>query len=134
MLETITPSVWTPRIDTNGLVLHSALWHPRSQARTGVIANGTGTLTAGSPLVLAIGANTIDVSGAGTFLVTMPEGGTVATGTMTVTASPVTIPASVPTLITTTGGIGNITVTVTDNFRSMDSNSPSSVGRSQNFL
>ncbi len=28
MLETLPSSVWTPKIDTNGLVFHSALWRP----------------------------------------------------------------------------------------------------------
>ncbi len=109
----------TPSFDIKEPALYIPLWHPDMVAKGGTIVNGTGICT-GSPLYLAVGANTVTVTQAGNFTVTMPEGGTVASGTMTVTASPVTIPAGIPTTVTTTGATGNITCTVSNIIRSKD--------------
>ena len=81
------------------------------------IANGTGTMT-GSPVTLALGANTPTVTAAGTFIVTLPYGctATVATGSWTVTGSPVACAAGTTTsVIVESGGSSTITVTVTGN-------------------
>jgi len=114
-----TGSIWTPKKD-NSEVFYAPLWRPDMVAKGGYIKNGTGALTAANPINLAVGANTIDVATAGTFIVGMPEGGTVATGTMTVTNSVVTIPAGVATSIATTGAVGNITVTSSNIIKSKD--------------
>ena len=103
------------------LVLYAPLWRPDMVARGGSIVNGTGTMDV-SPQNLAVGANTITVTAAGTLIVRLPEGGTVASGTMTVTGSPVTVSAGIATTITTTGAIGNITVTPSNIIRSKDRN------------
>lgn len=123
MLSTPIKSWAIPQFDIKdpSLVFYAPLWRPDMVARCGDITDGTGTLTAGSPLILAVGANTVDVAVAGTFIVRMPEGGTVTTGTMTVTGSTVTIPAGIATTITTTGAIGNITCTPSNIIRSKDS-------------
>jgi hypothetical protein len=75
--------------------------------------DGTGT-AAGSPITLTSGANTVNVTGVGTFTLELSArtAGTVASvgGGGTVTGSPVTIRAGTNTITTTT--IGNITITV----------------------
>ena len=109
----------SPKLDLGGCVLYAPLWRPDMVARGGRIVNGSGICT-GSPLHLAVGANTVDVTQAGTLTVYMPEGGTVASGTMTVTGSPVTVSAGIATTITTTGATGNITVTSSNIIRSKD--------------
>ena len=84
---------------------------------TCTIKNGTGTMT-GSPVMLALGANTPTVTVAGTFTVTLPYGctATVATGGWTVTGSPVACAAGTSTTVTVeAGGSTTITVTVTAN-------------------
>jgi hypothetical protein len=76
------------------------------------LTDGTGTFT-GSPLKLKVGANTVACTAAGTATIRLPDGytGTAATGTMTVDSSPVSLVAGANT-ITTSGGVGNITVTI----------------------
>lgn len=110
-----------PKLDLGGCVLYLPLWRPDMVARGGDIVNGGGTMNV-SPQALAVGANTITVTEAGTLIVNMPEGGTVASGTMAVTGSPVTVLAGIATTITTTGAIGNITVTPSNIIRSKDNN------------
>jgi hypothetical protein len=117
----VTNSWATPDFDIKDPVLYTPLWRPDMVARGGAMVNGTGTLSV-SPLVLAIGANTVSVTGLGTFIVNIPEGGTVASGTTTVTGSPVTVSAGIATTITTTGSTGNITVTPSNIIRSKDKN------------
>ncbi len=75
------------------------------------LANGTGTFT-GSPITLLPGANVIACTVAGTATITLPAGstGTAVSGTMAVTGSPVALVGGA-NIITTTGAIGNITVT-----------------------
>ena len=111
--------LFPPKLDMSGCVLYTPLWRPDMVARGGRIIDGTGICT-GSPLHLAVGANTVAVTQAGTFTVYMPEGGTVATGTMTVTGSPVTVSAGIAATITTTGATGDITVTSSNIIRSRD--------------
>ncbi len=107
-------------INDPSLAFYSPLWYPTSQAIGGVIESGTGTM-ANTPLTLVVGANTVTATGAGTFFVTMPEGGSVASDGATVTGSPVTITASTRTSVTLEG-TGTFTCTVSNVFRSMDSN------------
>lgn len=102
------------------LVFYSPLWYPTSQAVGGVIESGTGTMAV-TPLTLVVGATTVTATGAGTFFVTMPEGGVVASDGAVVTGSPVTILANTRTSVTLEGA-GTFTCTVSDIFRSMDSN------------
>ena len=116
-----TGGVGSPKIDLYDPVLYVPLWHTKMVARGGTIKNGTGTMDV-SPQNLAVGTNTITVTAAGTLIVSMPEGGTVASGTMTVTGSPVTVSAGIATTITTTGAIGNITVSPSNIIRSKDKN------------
>ena len=115
----------TPKFDIYdpSLVFYAPLWRPDMVARGGSIVNGTGTMDV-NPQALAVGANTITVTGLGTFKVRIPEGGTVASGTTTVSGSPVTVSVGVPTTITTTGSTGNITVTSSNIIRSKDRNNP----------
>jgi hypothetical protein len=76
------------------------------------LTDATGTFT-GSPIKLKVGANTVACTVAGSATILLPDGytGTAATGTMTVDSNPVSLVAGVNT-ITTSGGIGNITVTI----------------------
>lgn len=78
-----------------------------------IVNNGTAIVT-GAPATMALGANTVTLTKAGTVVINVPTGyaGTVATGTMTVTSSPVTLVPGA-NVITTTGAVGNITVTIT---------------------
>jgi hypothetical protein len=81
------------------------------------VVNGTGTMT-GSPVTLALGANTPTITVAGTFTVTLPYGctATVATGGWTVTGSPVACAAGTSTSFTAeAGGSSTVTITVTAN-------------------
>ena len=81
------------------------------------VVNGTGTMT-GSPVTLALGANTPTITAAGTFTVTLPYGctATVATGGWTVTGSPVACAAGTSTSFTAeAGGSSTVTITVTAN-------------------
>ena len=79
---------------------------------TPVLNNGTGIATT-SPIALALGANTVAVTKAGTLRIYVPAGyaGTAATGTATVVGSPVTLVPGWNTI--TVVGTGNITVTTT---------------------
>ncbi len=122
-MRNIAKSWAIPKFDIKdpSLVFYAPFWRPDMVANGGAIVNGTGTLSV-SPLGLAVGANTVDVAGVGTFVVTMPEGGTVASGTTTVTGSTVTVLAGIATTITTTGIPGTITVTPGNIIRSKDSN------------
>lgn len=65
----------------------------------------------GSPVVLNIGSNTVQVTGLGTLTVTLYNGivATASTGTTTVSGSPVSLTAGV-TIITTSGIVGTITI------------------------
>ena len=75
------------------------------------MTDGTG-IVAGSPITLAEGANTVTVTGLGTFTIILEQGtvGTVSDGTGVVTGSPVDLVAGTNTITTT--GLGNLTVTV----------------------
>jgi hypothetical protein len=78
-----------------------------------ILNNGSGVAT-GAPISLALGANTVTLTKAGTVIINVPAGyaGTAATGTMAVSGSPVTLVPGA-NVITTTGPVGNITVTIT---------------------
>ena len=102
------------------LVLYVPLWRPDMVARGGSIVNGTGTLDV-SPQALAVGANTLTASGAGTFLISVPQAGTCASGTATITGSPVTLPAGITTSVTTGVTTGTFTVTTSNIIRTKDS-------------
>lgn len=77
------------------------------------MADGTGTV-AGSPITLTEGANTVNVTAAGTFTLELEHGtaGTVVDGTGTVTGSPVAIVEGENTITVPGGGTGTLTVTV----------------------
>ena len=110
----------SPKIDVKSPVLYLPLWHPRMVARGGAIVNGTGTMDT-SPTTLAVGANTITATGAGTFIIYCPEGGTCSSGTATITGSPVTLNSGTTT-VTTGVTTGNFTVTSSNIIRSKDNN------------
>ena len=76
------------------------------------MTNGTGAVT-GSPITLTEGANTVDVTGNGTFTMELAKGvtGTVADVTANVTGSPVAIVYGSNTITAT--GLGDLLVTVT---------------------
>lgn len=77
------------------------------------LTDNTGTAT-GSPITLAAGANTIIVTGAGTFDIALPAGvtGTAVSGTATLAGSPVTLPAGATTTVDTGATTGTFTVTI----------------------
>jgi hypothetical protein len=108
-----------PKLDLG--TFYAPLYSPDMVAKGGSIASGTGTMAV-TPLNLAVGANTVTATGAGTFIVTMPEGGTVASAAATITGSPVTIPAGIPTSVTTGVTTGTFTCTVSNIIRSKDKN------------
>ena len=79
-----------------------------------VMTDGTGTV-AGSPITLVEGANTVNVTAAGTFTIVVTKGteGTVVSNTGTVTGSPVTLASGRTNTITVpVAGEGNLIVTV----------------------
>jgi hypothetical protein len=82
-------------------------------AGSGTFTNLTGTAT-GSPITLAHGANTPEITVAGTFTLTLPAGSvaTVETGGWVVTGSPVSCVAGDTVITVEPGGAGTITVTV----------------------
>tara|TARA_Y100000310_G_scaffold166912_2_gene166623 strand:+ start:4055 stop:5320 length:1266 start_codon:yes stop_codon:yes gene_type:complete len=77
------------------------------------MTDGTGTVT-GSPITLVAGANTVTVTGVGTFTLILERGtvGTVANGTGTVTGSPVALVYGTNTITVPGGGAGTLIVTV----------------------
>jgi hypothetical protein len=79
----------------------------------GTLTDGTGVAT-GSPITLYYGANTITITTAGTFTVSLLPGvgGTATHGTATLTGSPVTLTMGGTTTLTTTG-TGTIIVSLT---------------------
>jgi hypothetical protein len=81
--------------------------------RGNILRNILGVVT-GAPLRLVLGANTVPVATVGTISIYLPAGveGVAASGTTTVTASPLTLPADTTTTVTTTGIAGNITITL----------------------
>jgi hypothetical protein len=95
-------------IGTNVVTMTGGTWS-KFGAR---LVSGTGTFT-GSPINLVSAANTVVCTIAGTATITLPAGmtGTAETGTMTVDLSPVALIAGANT-ITTSGVVGNITVTI----------------------
>ncbi len=120
-LKAAISNLQTPRFNLGGCVLYLPLWRPDMVARGGYIASGTGTMAV-TPLTLAVGANTVTALTAGTFIVTMPEGGTVASNGATITGSPVTIPAGIATSVTTGVTTGTFTCTPGNIIRSKDTN------------
>ena len=106
-------------MDLGGCVFYAPLWRPDMVSRGGSIKSGTGTMAV-TPLALAVGANTITATGAGTFLVSSPFGATVATGTATITGSPVTVSAGTTATVTTGVTTGNFTVTTNNVIHSKD--------------
>jgi hypothetical protein len=77
------------------------------------IANGTGTLFASPTVLTTTGANTINVTGAGNFVVTLPVGcnGVALSGPIaTVTGSPVALIPGINTIVVV--GVGNIAITL----------------------
>ena len=81
----------------------------------GTLTNGTGTAT-GSPITLQRGDNTVTVTVAGDFVVSLPTGnaGTARSGTTgVVTDSPVTLPAGNTTITVPGGGTGDIIIYTT---------------------
>ncbi len=110
----------SPKLDLGGCVFHAPLWRPDMVARGGSIVSGTGTMAV-TPLTLAVGANTVTALTAGTFIITLPQAGTCASGDATITGSPVTIPAGVATTVTTGVTTGTFTVTTSNIIRSKDS-------------
>jgi len=80
----------------------------------------TGTAT-GSPITLAAGANTIVVTGAGTFDIALPAGvtGVATSGTATLVGSPVTLLAGATTTVDTGATTGEFTVTLTGTLKSL---------------
>lgn len=101
-------------------VLYAPFWRPDMVAIGGSITSGTGTM-AESPTVLAVGANTITATGAGTFIISTPQAGTCVSGTATITGSPVTLAAGTTTTVTTGVTTGTFTVTTGNIIRSQDS-------------
>ena len=86
-----------------------------STAFGATIENGTGTLPV-SPLILVEGDNTVDITGAGTFILELVQG-TVGeavsiAGGCTVVGSPVVLVAGINTITTNWAGTNNILVTV----------------------
>ncbi len=77
-----------------------------------MLLNGTGVAT-GSPVALVLGVNTIQVTGAGTFTVTLPAGafGVATSGTATLTVSPHALVPG-PNIVDTGITIGNFTITL----------------------
>lgn len=75
------------------------------------ITNGTGVLSGGSPQYLGPGTHTLTAQKVGTFNINLPEGcaGTLATGTMTVTSSTVSLVPGDQT-VTTSGTVGTMTL------------------------
>ncbi len=116
-----TVSWGTPRIDMGGCVLYAPLWRPDMVARGGSVVSGTGTMAV-TPLNLAVGANTVTSLTAGTFTITIPQGGTCASNGATIIGSTVTIPAGVATTVDTGVTTGTFTVTPSNIIRSRDKN------------
>ena len=115
-----TGSWGSPKLDLGGCVFYAPLWRPDMVARGGAIVSGTGTM-AQTPFTLAVGDNTITATGAGTFLISVPQEGTCTSGTATITGSPVTLPAGVTTSVTTGATTGTFTVATSNIIRSKDS-------------
>ena len=107
-------------IPQQGLQFYGDFWHPEQQG-FGTLTNGTGIAT---PSALVAGANTVTVTQLGTFTIWLPSihTGTVASGTCTVTGSPVSLVGGNNT-ITTTTATGTITVTCTDQVVDRSTNS-----------
>lgn len=80
-MDIISPSV-SPKIINNTIVTAAAVG--------ATLVNGTGTAT-GSPITLVTGANTIPITGAGNFTITLPANciGEAISATATVTGGPV---------------------------------------------
>jgi len=78
-----------------------------------IMTNSTGNVT-GSPITLAEGANTVNVTAVGTFTLLLSRGtsGNVTDGTGTVTGSPVDIVYGTNTITVPGGGAGTLIVTV----------------------
>lgn len=101
----------------SGVIGDAAYSKPRFQlAGTQTYATATqdsATLT-GSPKVLLPGANTLDVTVAGTINIAVPYGmrGTAASGTATIGGSPVTLLGGATTAIDTGATTGTVTVTM----------------------
>ncbi len=81
-------------------------------SKGGTLTNLTGTAT-GSPITLVAGANTVIVTGNGTFTIVLPAGssGRAISGTATVTGSPVALVGGSQTIAVTGGGAGK-TITI----------------------
>ncbi len=109
-----------PKLDLGGCVFYAPFSRPDMVARGGAIVSGAGTMAV-TPLNLAVGANTVTALTAGTFIVTMPYGGTVASNAATITGSPVTVLAGVATIVTTGVTTGTFTVTPSNIVKSKDS-------------
>ena len=115
------PKSWAiPKFDIYdpSLILYVPFWRPDMVSRGGSIVNGTGTMDV-NPQGLAVGANTITATGAGTFVIRPPYGGSCISGTAIITGSPVTLNAGVPTTVTAEG-TGNFTVTPANKIYSLD--------------
>jgi hypothetical protein len=98
-----------PYIGATGSVAAQRVWANDDST----IANDTGTANDLPMTVLGAQVKTITVTSAGTFTVTLPtitNGGTVKSGTATITGSPVTLVAGVNTI--TAEGTGTFTVTI----------------------
>lgn len=93
---------------------YEGTWALENSTVTGTITDGSGTLSV-SPTTLVDGANTITVTGLGTFIIVMPTGGVVGTAVSVapclVTGSPKNLIGGTNTIITT-GAVGTITVTI----------------------
>ena len=106
-----SPHVYKPNSNfPRDFVFYADLWHSEQQG-FGTLANGTGIAT---PTSLVAGANTVDVTQAGTFTIWLPSihTGTAASGTAVVTGSPVSLVGGNNTITVT--GTGTITITCTD--------------------
>jgi len=100
--------IYTRNFPIDGLVLYLPLY----QNPDYVLLNGTG-IASGAPVVLLTpGNNTITVTQAGTFTITLPTGvtGTATSGTATITGSPQSLVGGLNTI--TAEGTGNFTVSV----------------------
>jgi hypothetical protein len=102
-MDIISPSV-SPKVINNTRTLLPS-------AGSATLTNGSGTAT-GSPITLNLGANTVAITGAGSFTVVLPAGfsGVAASSTAAVTGNPVALVAGTQTINVV--GIGNIIVTI----------------------
>ena len=103
--------LYTPRhslFPLDGLELYAPLWFPDC----GSIDNGTGIASSVPQALKPPAATTITVTQAGTFVIHLPAGvtGTVASGTATITGSPVALTGGNNTV--TAEGTGTFTVTI----------------------